>query len=94
MAVAIMAAEAGAADASLSAEDMYRRGLAASTINEAGEIDLVTAHMWFNLAAMRGNIEARAYRAELSREMGPDEVAEAQRMAREYLATHEPRRAS
>ncbi|MEQ1930626.1 MAG: sel1 repeat family protein [Parvularculaceae bacterium] len=93
MPAAIYAAETQA-EASLSAEDMYRMGLAASTINDTGAIDLVTAHMWFNLAAMRGNIEARAYRAELSKEMAPEEVAEAQRLAREYLSTHTPRRAS
>ena len=40
---------------------------------------------------MMGNLEARTYRAELAREMTPDEVAEAQRLAREYLSTHRPR---
>jgi hypothetical protein len=91
---AMHAAEPQAMRSELSADDMYRLGLEASTMNEAGDVNLIDAHMWFNLAAMRGNIEARAYRAELSREMAPDEVAEAQRLAREYLAVHEPRRAS
>ncbi|MBY0422111.1 MAG: hypothetical protein K2Q06_07395 [Parvularculaceae bacterium] len=77
---------AARADGGLSAEEMYRRGLAASTGVDDGPADLVLAHKWFNLAAMHGNIEARAYRAELAREMTPDEVAEAQRLAREYLA--------
>lgn len=75
----------------LSGEEMYRRGLEASTGAEDGQFDLVTAHKWFNLAAMRGNIEARAYRAELAREMTSDEIAEAQRLAREYLAASRPR---
>ncbi len=75
----------------LSGEEMYRLGLAASTGAETGIFDLVTAHKWFNLAAMQGNLEARAYRAELAHEMSPEEVAEAQRLAREYLATHRPR---
>lgn len=75
----------------LSGEEMYRRGLAASTGSEDGQFDLVTAHKWFNLAAMRGNVEARAYRAELSKEMTPEEIAEAQRLAREYLAASRPR---
>jgi hypothetical protein len=43
--------------------------------------------MLFNLAAMRGSIEAKVYRRELSREMAQVEVAEAQRAAREWLAT-------
>ncbi len=75
----------------LSSEEMYRRGLEASTGGDDGQFDLVTAHKWFNLAAMRGNIEARAYRAELSKEMAPEEIAEAQRLAREYLAASRPR---
>lgn len=75
----------------LSGEEMYRLGLDASTGVETGAFDLVTAHKWFNLAAMQGNLEARAYRAELANEMSTDEVAEAQRQAREYLATHRAR---
>ena len=76
------------AEVVLSGEDMYRLGLEASTGNDDGAFDLVTAHKWFNLAAMQGNLEARAYRAELSKEMTTEEIAEAQRQARAYLATH------
>jgi len=75
----------------LSDSEMYRLGLEASTGGETGEFDLITAHKWFNLAAMQGNLEARAYRAELANEMTAEEVAEAQRLAREYLVTHRPR---
>jgi hypothetical protein len=35
---------------------------------------------------MRGSMEAKVYRKELSQEMASDEVAEAQRAAREWLA--------
>lgn len=72
----------------LSDLEMYRLGLEASTVGEGGEFDLIVAHKWFNLAAMQGNLEARAYRAELAKEMSAEEIAEAQRLAREYLATH------
>ena len=72
----------------LSSEEMYRLGLEASNGCEAGEFDLVTAHKWFNLAAMLGNLEARQYRAELANEMTAEEIAEAQRQARQYLSTH------
>jgi len=75
----------------LSDAEMYRLGLEASTGGETGEFDLITAHKWFNLAAMQGNLEARAYRTELANEMTPEEIAEAQRLAREYLVTHRPR---
>ena len=75
----------------LSDAEMYRLGLEASTGGEDGSFNLITAHKWFNLAAMQGNPEARAYRAELAREMTAEEIAEAQRLAREYLATHRAR---
>lgn len=88
MTMTITADALGQAEPILSGEEMYRLGLEASTGGEACDFDLITAHMWFNLAAMQGNIEARAYRAELANEMTPEEVAEAQRLAREYLATH------
>ena len=52
------------------------------------ELNLVVAHKWFNLAAARGNEEARAYRREISSEMTKAEIAEAQRLAREWLAVN------
>lgn len=91
MSAAVKADEIAAAEPYLSAEDMYRMGLAASCGADGGEFDLIVAHKWFNLAAMQGNIEARAYRAELAKEMTPEEMAEAQRLAREYLSTHRPK---
>ena len=51
------------------------------------ERDLVAAHKWFNLAAMRGNDCAKEYRREISSEMSPNEIAEAQREARKWLYT-------
>ena len=53
-----------------------------------GALDLVNAHKWFNLAAMRGNEAAKRYRMEISGEMSRSEIAEAQRLAREWLARH------
>jgi TPR repeat protein len=52
------------------------------------ELDLVNAHKWFNLAAMRGNEDAKRYRMEIAHEMSRAEIAEAQRRAREWLARH------
>jgi hypothetical protein len=51
-------------------------------------LDLVTAHKWFNLAAMRGSVEARRYRSELALEMTKAEVARAQKLAREWLTRY------
>lgn len=52
------------------------------------EVSLVSAHKWFNLAAMRGNEDAKRYRMEIAREMSKSDIAEAQRQAREWLARH------
>lgn len=50
--------------------------------------DYVTAHKWFNLAALKGNEDAKVYRRELSLEMTPAQVAEAQRQARAWITLH------
>ena len=50
-----------------------------------GKVDLVQAHKWFNLAAMRGNEEAKSYRLEISRDMSKSDVALAQKLAREWM---------
>ena len=50
--------------------------------------DLVVAHKWFNLAAARGNSSALNYRVEVAREMSFEQIAEAQKLAREWLQTH------
>lgn len=52
------------------------------------DLDMVEAHKWFNLAALRGNAEARRYRLEISREMTKDAIGVAQKRAREWLARH------
>ena len=78
------------AEVILSSDEMYRLGLAASIGEEGEGVSLVLAHKWFNLAAMQGHMEARTYRAELALEMSQDEIAEAQRQAREYLASVRP----
>lgn len=51
-------------------------------------VDYVIAHMWFNLAAVKGDDRAREERAELAEMMSEDEVAEAQRQAREWVQIH------
>jgi len=66
-------------------DELFRMGLLYSTGQGGAPLDYVSAHMLFNLAAMRGSVEAKIYRRELSREMDQDEVAEAQRAARRWL---------
>jgi TPR repeat protein len=50
--------------------------------------DLVTAHKWFNIAAMRGNRDAIRLRVEIAGEMSEAEIAAAQRAARDWLSAH------
>jgi TPR repeat protein len=69
-----------------SGDDLFRMGLLYSTGQGGAPLDYVSAHMLFNLAAMRGSLEAKVYRKELSGEMDPADVAEAQRQARQWLA--------
>lgn len=63
---------------------LYQLGLAYST-GQGVPMDLVSAHKYFNLAAMKGVVEARGWRAELAQQMSASEVAEAQRQARTWL---------
>ncbi|MCP4009137.1 MAG: sel1 repeat family protein, partial [Proteobacteria bacterium] len=49
--------------------------------------DYVQAHMWFNLAAAAGKSEARGSRSGVERKMTPLQIAEAQRLAREWRPT-------
>ncbi len=51
------------------------------------ELDLISAHKWFNLSALRGNAHARGLRQEIAREMTRGQVSEAQRQARQWLRT-------
>src|SRR5215831_17145976 len=43
--------------------------------------DFVTAHKWFNIAAMRGSTEAARHRREIAAEMSDADIAAAQRAA-------------
>ena len=62
----------------------YRLGMMYSV---GGEVpaDYVTAHKWFNLAAMRGNTDAVRLRREIAEEMTEAQIAAAQRAARAWL---------
>lgn len=68
-----------------SGDELFRMGLMYSTGQNGAPVDYVSAHMLFNLAAMRGSVEGKLYRKELSQEMASGDVAEAQRAAREWL---------
>lgn len=52
------------------------------------EIDLVAAHKWLNIAAIKGSERAASLRAELARTMSKAELAAALRAAREWMTMH------
>ena len=75
-----------AARVAANSEDLYKLGLIYAT-GQGGSADLVQAHMWFNLAAMRGSDAAKESRRELSGLLSAAEIAQAQKLAREWLST-------
>lgn len=66
------------------AEALYNLGLAYSTGQGVAQ-DFVAAHKWFNLAAMRGIDEAKSWRNQIAGEMNASQIAQAQKLAREWL---------
>jgi hypothetical protein len=58
------------------------------TYSSGTDMDLVEAHMWFNLASLHGHDAASDWRSEVADEMTAREIAEAQRRARAMLAQH------
>jgi hypothetical protein len=67
---------------------LFQLGLLYCVGRDDVDVNLVEAHKWFNLAAMRGNDDARRYRSEISREMSKLQISRAQRLAREWIAAH------
>jgi TPR repeat protein len=56
--------------------------------------DYVVAHMWFNLSAARGDASAAEHRDTLAKEMSSAQIADAQKMAREWKPKSSPARPS
>ncbi|NVN86622.1 MAG: hypothetical protein HXX15_11100 [Rhodopseudomonas sp.] len=51
-------------------------------------VDLVAAHKWFNLAALKGRVDAIQLRREIAELMSAEEIAKAQREARAWMTSH------
>jgi TPR repeat protein len=52
------------------------------------KVDLIAAHKWLNIAAIRGSERAASLRADLARNMTKSELAEALRAARDWMTMH------
>ncbi len=79
------AAEQGYARAQVSLGVMYSTG-------QGVPQDYMQAHMWANLGATNGDKEATKDRDFISKRMTPTQIAEAQRLAREWMAAFERRK--
>jgi TPR repeat protein len=74
-----LAAEQGDADAQFNLGLMYYRG-------DGVTQDNVYAHMWFNIAGSNGNSLATKSRDIVAKDMTKEQIAEAQKLARECVA--------
>jgi TPR repeat protein len=70
-----------------SGEQLFKLGIMYST-GQSVPTNMVSAHKWFNIAAMRGHEEAARLRHEIAAEMSAAEIVAAQRAARNWLACH------
>ncbi len=66
------------------AEDCFVLGMSYSS-GAGVAVDLVQAHKWFNIAAMRGHKEGAQLRREIAEQMADAEIGCAQRAARDWL---------
>lgn len=81
----IEAAVAGPAP--MSGESLFTLGMMYAAGNSV-PVDLVSAHKWFNLAAMKGYADGARLRREVAAEMSDAEIGQAQLAAREWLKLH------
>jgi TPR repeat protein len=65
---------------------LFERGLYWAS-GRSGVVNLVAAHKWFNLAALKGRADAIPLRREVADMMSETEIATAQREARAWMTT-------
>jgi TPR repeat protein len=66
---------------------LFERGLYWAS-GRSGMVDLVAAHKWFNLAALKGRADANRLRREIAEMMSEVEIAMAQREARAWMTAN------
>ena len=81
------AIQAPAARDAGAAQHFFDLGMMCAT--GSGAPDLVSAHKWFNLAAMHGSKQASTLRGEIAAELSESEIATAQRAARDWVIGHQ-----
>lgn len=83
----MLEAGVGVIGANAQADILFELGMMYATGRDC-ETDLVAAHKWFNIAAIKGSTRAAELRSELSATMSKGEVAQALREAREWMTMH------
>ena len=63
---------------------LFERGLYWAS-GRSGVVNLIAAHKWFNLAALKGRTDAISLRREVAEMMSDVEIAAAQREARDWM---------
>lgn len=71
-------------DTSAIPDVLFERGLYWAS-GRSGVVNLVAAHKWFNLAALKGRPDAVSLRREIAEMMSEAEIATAQREARAWM---------
>jgi uncharacterized protein len=66
---------------------LFERGLYWAS-GRSGVVNLIAAHKWFNLAAVKGRSDAIRMRREVAELMSDAEIAAAQREARDWMKAH------
>jgi len=66
---------------------LFDRGLYWAS-GRSGVVNLVAAHKWFNLAALKGRSDAIALRREVAEQMNESEIAAALSEARAWMTAH------
>lgn len=74
-------------EADANGDVLFDLGMLYSTGRD-GLVDLVAAHKWFNLAALKGRVDAIPLRREVAGLMSDAEIAIAQREARSWMTSH------
>ena len=66
---------------------LFEMGLKYAT-GRGCDVDLVAAHKWLNIAAIKGSDRAAELRSDLAASMSKTQLAEALRAAREWMTMH------
>ena len=77
----------GGIGSSAQADILFELGMMYATGRDCA-VDIVAAHKWFNIAAIKGSDRAAEVRAELAASMSKLEIAKALREAREWMTAH------